>query len=165
MWEFPGGKVESGEPVQIALSRELDEELGIQVNGARPLIRISHHYPDKSVLLDVWWVDAFTGEAHGREGQPVRWVRPKQLNEYEFPAANRPIVTAAQLPSRLWITNQVTWWIHGMNLQPRTLVVGEALLRPKLSMKLRLTSRSASKVGRWADDNRNSGYTCRIASC
>lgn len=107
LWEFPGGKVESGEPVKSALSRELDEELGIQVNGARPLIRISHHYPDKSVLLDVWWVDAFTGEAHGREGQPVRWVRPEQLNEYEFPAANRPIVTAAQLPSRLWITGSL----------------------------------------------------------
>ncbi|TCK02984.1 Nudix family hydrolase [Marinobacterium mangrovicola] len=107
LWEFPGGKVEPGEPVQAALARELDEELGIQVKTARPLIRISHHYPDKSVLLDVWQVDGFAGKAHGREGQPVRWVSPAQLNDYEFPAANRPIVSAAQLPSRLWIAGSL----------------------------------------------------------
>ncbi|SEG70665.1 Nudix family hydrolase [Marinobacterium lutimaris] len=107
LWEFPGGKVEPGEPVQVALARELDEELGIRVDKARPLIRISHHYPDKSVLLDVWRVDGFTGDAHGKEGQPVRWVGPAQLNDYEFPAANRPIVSAAQLPPRLWITGSL----------------------------------------------------------
>ncbi|WP_432696300.1 Nudix family hydrolase [Marinobacterium sp. YM272] len=104
LWEFPGGKVESGEPVQMALSRELDEELGIQVEQARPLIRISHHYPDKSVLLDVWKVTGFAGTAHGREGQPVQWVSAGELCNYTFPAANRPIVKAAQLPPRLWIT-------------------------------------------------------------
>lgn len=104
LWEFPGGKVEPGEPVADALARELQEELGIQVTAAEPLIRIPHRYPDKSVLLDVWEVSAFSGEAHGAEGQPVRWVTPEALDEYPFPAANTPIISAARLPRRLLIT-------------------------------------------------------------
>jgi 8-oxo-dGTP diphosphatase len=104
LWEFPGGKVEAGEPVLDALDRELHEELGIRVHSARPLIQIPHHYADKSVLLDVFVVDRFDGQAHGREGQPVRWVSAQQLSDYSFPAANRPIVAAARLPARLLIT-------------------------------------------------------------
>jgi 8-oxo-dGTP diphosphatase len=104
LWEFPGGKVEPGEDVYTALKRELHEELGIDVEKARPLIRIPHHYPDKAVLLDVWRVTGFTGEPHGREGQPVQWVAPERLPEFEFPAANRPIVTAARLPEYYLIT-------------------------------------------------------------
>lgn len=104
LWEFPGGKVEDGEPVRQALVRELEEELGITATTARPLIRITHDYPDKSVCLDVWEVSDFSGEAHGREGQPIRWVRPAELDSYEFPAANQPIIAAARLPSRYLIT-------------------------------------------------------------
>ncbi|MDI3323626.1 Nudix family hydrolase [Pontibacterium granulatum] len=104
LWEFPGGKVEPAEPVVEALARELDEELGIQITTARPLIQIPHHYPDKSVLLDVYEVSAFEGEAYGREGQPIAWVDRSGLASYEFPAANKPIVAAALLPSRLLIT-------------------------------------------------------------
>ena len=104
LWEFPGGKVEDGEDVQAALARELHEELGIDVEAARPLIRIPHRYPDKSVLLDVWRVMAFHGEPHGREGQPVQWVAPERLRDFAFPAANQPIITAARLPDRYLIT-------------------------------------------------------------
>lgn len=104
LWEFPGGKVEEGEPVQAALARELEEELGIRVEQARPLIRVAHDYPDKQVLLDVWEVFAFSGEPHGAEGQPLAWVTPRELPGYEFPAANRPIVQAARLPERYLIT-------------------------------------------------------------
>ncbi len=107
LWEFPGGKVEAGEPVLQALARELDEELGIRPTQARPLIRISHDYPDKQVLLDVWLVSAFSGEAYGREQQPLRWVSPCDLSGYDFPAANRPIVTAACLPERYLITPEL----------------------------------------------------------
>jgi len=104
LWEFPGGKVEPGESVPAALSRELLEELGIRVKQARPLIRIPYRYPDRNVLLDVWRVEQFEGEAHGAEGQPLLWVEPDNLLQYEFPAANRPIVTAARLPSAYLIT-------------------------------------------------------------
>ncbi|AHF69355.1 MULTISPECIES: Nudix family hydrolase [Pseudomonas] len=104
LWEFPGGKVEAGEAVQAALSRELQEELGIGVTAARPLIKIQHDYPDKQVLLDVWEVSAFTGEPHGAEGQPLVWASQRELAGYEFPAANKPIVAAARLPSDYLIT-------------------------------------------------------------
>ena len=104
LWEFPGGKLESGEARLAGLVRELQEELGIQVTVARPLIDIRHDYTDKSIRLDVWLVENFTGEAHGAEGQPIRWVTAEQLSEYDFPDANRPIVQAVQLPERYLIT-------------------------------------------------------------
>ena len=104
LWEFPGGKIEPGERAEAALARELREELGIEVRQARRLIRIHHDYPDKHVLLDVWEVTDFDGEPHGAEGQPLAWVRSQDLPGYEFPAANRPIVAAARLPSQYLIT-------------------------------------------------------------
>ena len=104
LWEFPGGKVEAGEAVEAALARELREELGIEVLASRPLIRVSHDYPDKQVLLDVHEVSRFTGEPHGAEGQPLAWVAPRDLAQYDFPEANKPIVAAARLPDQYLIT-------------------------------------------------------------
>ncbi len=104
LWEFPGGKLEPGEGVRDALRRELREELGIVVEQARPLIRIHHAYPEYSVLLDTWRVTGYHGEPFGREGQPLRWVRPERLPDYPVPAANRAIVSAVRLPQRYLIT-------------------------------------------------------------
>jgi len=104
LWEFPGGKIETGESVSVALARELHEEVGIDVQQARPLIRVKHAYPDKEVMLDVWRVDGFSGEAHGKEGQPFKWVEPGQLADFSFPEANLPIIRAVQLPDQYLIT-------------------------------------------------------------
>ena len=104
LWEFPGGKLESDESRQQGLARELNEELGITVQSSQPLIQIHHDYPDKSVLLDVWRVTRFSGEAHGREGQQTQWVSPARLADYDFPAANQPIISAAQLPDCYMVT-------------------------------------------------------------
>lgn len=104
LWEFPGGKVEIGENPQQALVRELCEELDIQVEASRPLIQVRHDYPDKQVLLDVWEVVRFSGTPRGVEGQPLVWVRPRDLRDYAFPAANEPIVRAVQLPFQYLIT-------------------------------------------------------------
>ena len=104
LWEFPGGKLEPGETVYQGLQRELQEELGITIRQAHPLIRIPWQYPTQHVLLDVWRVTAYDGEAHGAEGQPIAWVAQGALPQYPFPAANRAIVTAARLPHRYHIT-------------------------------------------------------------
>jgi 8-oxo-dGTP diphosphatase len=104
LWEFPGGKVAAGEGVAAALRRELQEELAITPTASHPLLRLPYHYPDRKVLLDVWRVTAYQGETHGAEGQQLAWVRKAALRYYPFPAANRPIITAAQLPSCYLIT-------------------------------------------------------------
>jgi len=98
LWEFPGGKVEPFENAEAALVRELKEELNIDVISAIPLITIRHRYPDRFVQLNVFLVEQFSGEAESCEGQPFKWVAPAELDQYEFPSANRPIVTAAKLP-------------------------------------------------------------------
>ncbi len=106
LWEFPGGKLESNESVQQALLRELAEELGIRVNLSRPLIKVTHQYLDKTVFLDVWKVDDYTGQAVGKEGQAIRWQPIDQLNHTEFPAADVPVIRALNLPEHYLITGK-----------------------------------------------------------
>ena len=104
-WEFPGGKIREGETVKDALHRELHEELGIDMQTARPLIRIRHHYPEKKVILDVWSVDRYKGIPTGRERQAIRWVAVNQLTGYDFLSANRPIIQSLCLPPLYLITD------------------------------------------------------------
>lgn len=104
LWEFPGGKVAADEDVVTALHRELHEEVGIDVQQTCPLISIQHDYGDKHVWLDVHRVTKFTGEAHGKEGQPIRWVTIQELADFNFPVANHGIINAIRLPDRYMIT-------------------------------------------------------------
>ena len=102
-WEFPGGKLESGESPLEALARELREELGIEVGSGphRPVRRINHSYPDRDVLLDVWRVREFAGTPRGLDGQALRWCSPEELERAELLAADKPIVSALRLPAVL----------------------------------------------------------------
>ncbi|KPH65129.1 8-oxo-dGTP diphosphatase MutT [Pseudoalteromonas sp. NEC-BIFX-2020_002] len=92
LWEFPGGKVESGETVFEALKRELIEEVALTIHSSSQLMVIEHDYGDKCVKLDVHVVTDFSGDAHGAEGQLSAWVAIDKLSEYNFPAANVEII-------------------------------------------------------------------------
>ena len=98
LWEFPGGKVETGESPEAALSRELHEELGIHVSCAEPMLTVDYDYPEDNryVTLDFWKVTGFRGQASGMEGQPVKWVGISQLECYPFPKANQPVLALLQ---------------------------------------------------------------------
>jgi 8-oxo-dGTP diphosphatase len=104
LWEFPGGKLEPGETPEQGLARELAEELGISIYSSRPLIRVHHDYGDKDILLDVRRVQAYAGAPQGREGQPLDWLHPQDMDPAAFPAADRPIISALRLPGLLLIT-------------------------------------------------------------
>ncbi len=91
-WEFPGGKVETSETAQQALARELQEELGIQLESATFLTTVKYQYTSKNIVLDVYEVRNWQGEPKGLEGQPMCWVERKALSDYDFPAANAEIL-------------------------------------------------------------------------
>lgn len=96
LWEFPGGKLEEGERPEAALIRELDEELGIKVEEPclAPLTFASHAYPDFHLLMPLYICRRWTGVATGREGQALKWVRPKDLRDYPMPPADAPLIPA-----------------------------------------------------------------------
>jgi 8-oxo-dGTP diphosphatase len=98
LWEFAGGKIETGETAEQALVRELQEELAIHVLSATPLITINHQYPDRAVQLRVFLVNEFSGKPKSGTDQALQWVNTADLKYYAFPAANQAIITAAQLP-------------------------------------------------------------------
>ncbi len=91
-WEFPGGKLLAGESPRDGLARELEEELGIIVQHADPLISYRHEYEQRIVDLHVWRVLRYRGYPKGREGQPLRWVKVVDLMSCGLLPADRPIV-------------------------------------------------------------------------
>lgn len=108
LWEFPGGKINSGEQVLDALVREIREELGLEIQQATSVMRVPYTYPDKRVLLDVWHVNKFTGCPVGLEGQPVKWWSTGSLDKLSFPAANEKIKEMIKLPVIYGITPAIT---------------------------------------------------------
>jgi len=94
LWEFPGGKVETGETPEQTLIRELEEELGIVVKEAclAPLTFASHSYPDFHLLMPLYICRRWEGTAIAKEGQNLKWVRPNRLRDYPMPPADVPLV-------------------------------------------------------------------------
>lgn len=103
-WEFPGGKVEPGEPLQAALVRELHEELGIDVTRAHPWIVREFTYPHATVRLNFFRVRAWKGEPHSKENQRLAWQRPASVAVAPMLPANAPVLRALQLPFEYAIT-------------------------------------------------------------
>ena len=99
LWEFPGGKIEAGETPTDCIIREIQEELGVEIAVDRHLIDITHSYPEFKVTLCVYLCHIISGEPQPIECAQVRWVTIKQLPEFEFPKANKAIITALE---ELW---------------------------------------------------------------
>jgi 8-oxo-dGTP diphosphatase len=94
LWEFPGGKVEPGETPEETIIRELHEEIGIETKAAclAPLTFASHSYDDFHLLMPLYVCRRFTGTPEPREGQALKWVRPKQMRDYPMPPADEPLI-------------------------------------------------------------------------
>lgn len=92
LWEFPGGKVESGETIEQAMFRELEEEIDIRVTTQTPFEHFEFDYSDKELVFDFMLVTEFDNEPYGKEGQSGKWVDVRELGEYDYPEANLSIV-------------------------------------------------------------------------
>jgi 8-oxo-dGTP diphosphatase len=104
-WEFPGGKLEPGEPPADALARELHEELGLDIQGATPWITRTYAYPHGTVRLHFFRVRRWTGEPHGREGQAFAWQRVGAITVAPMLPANAPVLRGLALPAEYALSN------------------------------------------------------------
>ena len=93
-WEFPGGKVKPGESDDVALGRELREELGVRMVKSAPIGRVVHRYAETATPLEIRFFAAEmeSGEVQALAFEQIAWVLPRELSEYDFLAANRELV-------------------------------------------------------------------------
>jgi len=91
-WEFPGGKIVSGESSESALQRELHEELGIDVLSAQYICYIQHDYPSLKVGIEFYLVTNWRGTPISVEGQQIKWVKSATLDKQNLLPADAPVI-------------------------------------------------------------------------
>ena len=97
-WEFPGGKVETGEVPEIALIREIKEELGININNKciAPLSFSEFDYKEFQLLLLLYVCRRWEGKAKSMENNEIRWVKANMLRKYKMPPADDALIYCIQ---------------------------------------------------------------------
>ncbi|MEM7304319.1 MAG: 8-oxo-dGTP diphosphatase MutT, partial [Pseudomonadota bacterium] len=103
--EFPGGKVEAGESFKQALRRELYEEIGLQLGISHRLIEFNYKYDDSNIEFQVFFVSADTNKVIAKEAQELLWVNQHELNQLNFPPANRTIIDSINLPQAYMVAD------------------------------------------------------------
>jgi 8-oxo-dGTP diphosphatase len=114
LWEFPGGKIHSGETAAAAMRRELAEELGIVVQHSDPFVNVQHDYTDRCIALEFFLVTQWQGCPIGRDGQALQWRRPADIAVEELLPADAPVLRALQQK-----TSSVTTTVAHYRVQTR----------------------------------------------
>ena len=102
LWEFPGGKRETGESFEQCLARELREELGVDVTVGELFESVTHAYPEKTVALRFFLCRLERGEPQPLGCAAVKWVNLGELDAHEFPAADASLLEKIRLTAGLW---------------------------------------------------------------
>lgn len=92
LWEFPGGKIEAGEDPQVALARELNEELGIEAEIGDLKISVTHSFGEVNILILFYEVLYWKGEPRPKHHLQIEWVSAEELTRRNIPEANRKIL-------------------------------------------------------------------------
>ncbi len=127
-WEFPGGKIEAGEDARAALTRELREELGIEVRESSPWITRVYAYTHATVRLHFFRVTAWDGEPQRLEDQDIKWQRIGAPDVSPMLPANAPVLAALALPSIMVVSNCDALGVDGWIQEITALAVEERLL-------------------------------------
>jgi 8-oxo-dGTP diphosphatase/A/G-specific adenine glycosylase len=95
-WEFPGGKVEPGESLEFALEREIREELGVTIRIEGEYFSVEHTYPSRIVRIHFFNCSLLSGEPTALQVADMLWVKPVELGQFQFPAADEELIKRLQ---------------------------------------------------------------------
>ena len=92
LWEFVGGKVESGETKEQALIRECKEEINVLLSVGDVFMEVTHEYPDLTVHLTLFNATIAKGEPQKLEHNDIQWITPREISDYDFCPADEEIL-------------------------------------------------------------------------